>query len=345
MWGAFLEWLQSPESTRRPWGPLFDPRYIGGREPAEILGSLRDHDPVPLAPGSTGPPPTLGQVRRAILSWNEDYHEDFSLSLPARTKHWDDEESQAWEASINTLRRSNDKVSVIMPVRDRESSIAAAIESVRSQTHANWKLLVIDDGSVDRTSEIVREFTRSDERIELLTGSRAGVGVARTLGLDRAEGEYVAFLDSDNEWTPRYLENSLAVLSSDPNVVGTYAALRLHSDGDVIEYQGGPVASSALQKGNCIDINVLVSRTASVREVGGFDLDLKRWVDYDLVLRLVTAGELRYLPFVGCEYANQARGDRITHKESAHWEWVVKEKILSTGPQPMPRKVQASALA
>lgn len=102
-------------------------------------------------------------------------------------------------------------VSVIMPAYNAEDYIAEAIGSVIAQSAADWELLVIDDCSQDRTTEIVVDFARKDSRIRLLVNEK-NMGVARTRnrGLDVCCGEYVALLDSDDYWKPRILEKMIA---------------------------------------------------------------------------------------------------------------------------------------
>lgn len=326
-WGAVLSWLYSAEARTRPWGALFDPRALGGAAPLDVLASLRDDSPVPVPPEFVGEPPTLGAVRAAILDWVQRYRKEFTPALPVRRATWDADETSSWVESLAPVPAAA-KVSVIMPVRDREDTIGDAIDSVLAQTHRNFELIVVDDGSIDSTQDRVAAYASHDPRVQLIAGSRKGVGPARQTGLEVATGEFVAFLDSDNTWTERFLEHSVAALSADDQVVATHAGLRLHGDNGSVQYRGGDVAASDLQLGNSIDINVLVTRSRVVRNVGGFDPQLRRWVDYDLVLRLAKVGELRYLPFIGCDYANQTRSDRITNRESLHWEWVVKEKNL-----------------
>lgn len=90
-------------------------------------------------------------------------------------------------------------VSVILPVKDGQRHIAAAIESLMNQTYGNFELLVIDDGSTDFTREIAQRYARADRRIRYIrTDISHGVSVARNKGLELARGQYVTFVDSDD---------------------------------------------------------------------------------------------------------------------------------------------------
>lgn len=323
---ALLDWLRSPQARKVAWGPLFDPRDLDGADPLMVLRELNDDDLVPVPADFVGTVPTLAAVRSSIVAWQETYRDELQLALPSRRNHWDENETEIWFQSLGS--HATGLVSVIMPAKNRDDTISAAIDSVLAQSYRNFELIIIDDGSTDSTHEIAAAYAARDSRVRVIEGPHRGVGPARTAGLAVHKGEFVAFLDSDNTWTTDFLLYSLRALSADKAVVATHTGLRLHGDGGSVEYRGGNVSPAALQLGNSIDINVLVARSTSVQAAGGFDDSLRRWVDYDLVLRLARQGELRYLPFIGCDYSNHARADRITRRESPHWEWVVKGKNL-----------------
>lgn len=102
-------------------------------------------------------------------------------------------------------------VSIIVPAYRAESHIARTIESVRAQTHAEWEMLVADDCSPDDTRRIVSQWAQRDPRVQLIAlEMNGGPAAARNAALQRAQGRYVAFLDSDDMWLPTKLERSLA---------------------------------------------------------------------------------------------------------------------------------------
>src|SRR5690606_3446636 len=98
-------------------------------------------------------------------------------------------------------------VSVIMPAHNRAQTIEQAIQSVLDQIYPHFELIIIDDGSTDGTRGVLESF-RDDRMIVLANEICGGVSRARNLGLRRATGSIIAYLDSDNAWDPRYLAAS-----------------------------------------------------------------------------------------------------------------------------------------
>lgn len=104
-------------------------------------------------------------------------------------------------------------VSIIMPAYNSADFIGEAISSVQLQTYENWELIVIDDGSDDKTCELVEKFAESDSRIRLYKNEKnIGVAKTRNRGFDLCNGKYVALLDSDDTWYPEKIAKQIAIL-------------------------------------------------------------------------------------------------------------------------------------
>jgi glycosyltransferase involved in cell wall biosynthesis len=108
------------------------------------------------------------------------------------------------------------KVSIIIPTYAAEKYIAATIQSVLEQTYKNFELLLVDDGSPDKSIEICEELT--DPRIRIIRQVNRGVAAARNNGIRHAQGEYIAFLDADDLWLPEKLEKHVNHLEKSPAV-------------------------------------------------------------------------------------------------------------------------------
>ncbi|HKC68443.1 MAG TPA: glycosyltransferase [Bacteroidia bacterium] len=118
-------------------------------------------------------------------------------------------------------------VSIIIPCYNAEQYIAQAIESVFNQTYKNFEVIIINDGSSDRSEEVINNFLSLDERIQLHNQSNKGVSKSRNRGLAIAKGEIIAFLDADDAWEPENLEVKAKKLLSEPDVYWVYSDVYL----------------------------------------------------------------------------------------------------------------------
>lgn len=97
------------------------------------------------------------------------------------------------------------KVSIIVPVYNAEPYLAACVESILRQTFADWELILVDDGSADRSGQLCEKYAAADPRVHALRRANGGVSRARNTGLDAATGEYVTFVDADDQLLPGFL--------------------------------------------------------------------------------------------------------------------------------------------
>ena len=98
------------------------------------------------------------------------------------------------------------KISVIIPVYNVEKYLGKCLESVKNQTISDWELIAVDDGSSDKSADILRQYAGRDARIKVITQSNSGVSAARNAGLEAAKGDFVCFIDSDDFIHPQMLE-------------------------------------------------------------------------------------------------------------------------------------------
>jgi glycosyltransferase involved in cell wall biosynthesis len=192
---------------------------------------------------------------------------------------------------------SGELVSIVMPAWNRERFIRDAITSVLQQTYPHFELIVIDDGSQDATTAIVREFT--DPRVRLIEQANAGAARARNVAVAAAKGSFIAFLDSDDLWKPDKLARQMPLFERNP-------ALTLVSGrAETIDEHGRSLHRltdrrrstkydrardwhrDLLMDGNVIMMSSAVVRRSALQEIGGF-FDQRRIVshDYELWIRL-----------------------------------------------------------
>src|SRR6266487_3488722 len=203
-------------------------------------------------------------------------------------------------------------VSVIMPVLDGARYIGSAIESVLGQSFRDWELIVIDDGSADRTPDIVRSYT-SDVQLRSIRQENRGLAAARNRGLSEAAAALVAFLDADDLWLEEHLEAMVARMEEAPAAVLAFAGWQyVDEHGDllpqvVIPFDGDPArARSELPWRNSVLPSAVLARTDAVRGVGGFDATLPACEDWDLWIRLLAEGPFVASPKVSTLYRAHA---------------------------------------
>jgi len=206
-------------------------------------------------------------------------------------------------------------VTVVIPTFNRASIVVRAIRSVLGQTCQDWELIVVDDGSTDGTEQVVRGF--SDKRITYIRHDRnLGGGAARNTGIRHAQGEYVAFLDSDDEWLPEKLQKELEVFrSSDPVVGLVYTGkMMLDETGRVLEIRmptkSGWVYEALLDAnfiGSCSRVTV---KKQALERVAGFDETLVAHQDWDLWLRVARVSRIASVP--NCLVKRYMGSDQVT---------------------------------
>lgn len=131
------------------------------------------------------------------------------------------------------------KVSVVLPVYNVERFVQGTVESVLAQTYDDFELLIIDDGSPDRSVEICRHF--EDPRIRIISQKNRGLAGARNTGIRHAGGEYVAFLDADDLWLPEKLARHVAHLDRVPEVGISFSrSAFIDQDGNPLNYYQMP---------------------------------------------------------------------------------------------------------
>lgn len=215
-------------------------------------------------------------------------------------------------------------VSIVLATWNRSGELRRAVESVLAQTWQRWELLIVDDGSWDDTAVIAGVLAARDLRVRFLPEEHHGVAQARNTGIDASTGEFVAFLDSDNAWEPRFLEEMMLGMRSGASVA--FSTIEV-DNGTHRLFRESPATPENLSLGNVVDLNTLVVRRDALIEVGGFDVSLRRAVDYDLILRLSANHEIIHVPVLGAIYENKLNaGYRISTSEALGWNTLVRLK-------------------
>jgi glycosyltransferase involved in cell wall biosynthesis len=179
-----------------------------------------------------------------------------------------------------------------MPVYNGERTILETIASAQKQTFSDFELIVINDGSTDRTLEILDNI--QDPRLKVFSYSNGGRALARNRGISQAKGEFIAFLDADDLWTSDKLELQLAALEQNPKAGLAYSWTcnmgenkEWFSSGKPVNFEGNVIADLLLGNFLKSGSNPLVRRQA-IESTGEFDPAFTSAQDWDYWLRIAT---------------------------------------------------------
>jgi glycosyltransferase involved in cell wall biosynthesis len=225
----------------------------------------------------------------------------------------------------NDLHAPTPLVSVVIPAFNAAAFIASALDSVLRQTVTSLEVVVVDDGSQDRTAELVEAFV--DPRVRLVQQTRSGPSVARNTGCTLATArEYIAFLDADDEWDPLKLAEQLKVFRARPEVVAVGSLMRyVSATGRTLGRAGQPLIAAdqnRIRRGELcpFPMSSVVVRRRALSDVGGFDDALGRVgsEDLDVLARLSEIGEIACVAAPLGSYRVHASSTMATSRRSVN---------------------------
>jgi len=229
------------------------------------------------------------------------------------------------------------RVSVVMACYNAEQFVAEAVRCVLGQTHLDVELIVVDDGSTDRSREVLAGF---GERVRVLTQENQGPYPARNHGLRHATGEFAAFLDADDWWREDCLEKLHRSLAAHPAAALAYCGWQnVGLDGP----RGAPYVPPDYEVEGKLErflraaapwpIHAALVRRATLAAAGGFDTQWRTCMDYDLWLRIGLAQPIVLVPEVLAFYRFHQSGQiTSTQWRQAENTWLVKRRFLAAHP-------------
>lgn len=191
-------------------------------------------------------------------------------------------------------------VSVIMPTHNRADVIHEAIASVLNQTYKNYELIIIDDGSTDNTEALISNLDHL--KINYHRQKKSGVSAARNKGLELSNGEYIAYLDSDNTWHPHFLEVFVKKFNSDTSILCAFCGQNILEGNEITGVAVNNFYPRILENRNYIDLNIFVHHRSLYEKLGGFDNSLSRLVDWDFIYRYTNFSSPVLIPIILCDY-------------------------------------------
>lgn len=224
------------------------------------------------------------------------------------------------------------KVSVIIPTYNRARYICRAINSVLNQTFTDYEIIIVDDGSTDNTREVLAQY---GNRIVYLSQSNKGISASRNRGISAAQGEYIAFLDSDDEWLPEKLTIQVDMLDKNERLgLACSRMLILDSDGKQRGYKPeertGRNFRELIEIGGDLPTSTVMTRKACFDKVGVFDETLPPMEDFEMWVRIASRYDIYMMPEKVLAYY-YTHDHQITKNTTLVYEATVKldKKILS----------------
>ena len=191
------------------------------------------------------------------------------------------------------------RISVIIPLYNAEKTIEGTLQSVLNQTVKDLEIIVVNDGSTDSSLQKIAAI--GDSRLKVYSFKNAGASVSRNRGFAKSSGEFISFLDADDQWTPSKLEDQMAALDFHPETAVAYSWTEFIDEADQLIVRGQAVTVTTQQDAyrrllvnNFLDngSNPLIRREA-IAAINGFNESLHACQDNDFYLRLAM-----HYPFV-----------------------------------------------
>ena len=234
----------------------------------------------------------------------------------------------------------NPLVSIIIPTFNRAYILPKAIDSVLSQTYDNWELIIVDDGSTDNTKSIVADY--KNPKIKYVYQENKRQSAARNKGLEIAKGDLIAYIDSDNELHPNYLEVILKKISENPNtlyaLVQAKRTLELYENGkltkiidDSDDFPPNLTIQDIFHKKLHADINGFFHSRKAIEEGVRFD-EIIKFEDWDFIMQVGEKfpNNFLYINIPLLNYHQRFGGDgtvgNSTYRDWANWYEYIYQK-------------------
>jgi glycosyltransferase involved in cell wall biosynthesis len=190
-------------------------------------------------------------------------------------------------------------VSIVTPVYNGERYLLETIRSALAQTYQNFELLIVNDGSIDKSAAIIKPFLK-DSRVIYIEQKNAGVAAARNTAIKHAKGKYIGFLDQDDLWLDNKLEVQIAALEQDEGVALVHSRQNcIDTHGNKLDYDWISGASGfcfeSMFKKNGVAVLTALIRKTIIDEIGLFNEELSGTDDYEMWLRVTLKYPIKYI--------------------------------------------------
>jgi len=225
----------------------------------------------------------------------------------------------------------NPLVTVIIPTYNSSDYISETIKSVLNQTYKNFELIIIDDGSTDKTVNILQDFANKDKRINYYQISHSGrPAIPFNYGLKIAKGKYVAFLGSDDIWEKEKLVEQVHYFEKHPKDVLVYSMSVTFGDVNIfstmfevlpLPFRAAKTRQDLIKIGNTLPASSVLARLDIIKKVGYHDNDPElKLEDYHLWLKMTEFGTMGFIPRIHVYYR--------VHKNQFSGGWEIRRERI-----------------
>jgi len=208
------------------------------------------------------------------------------------------------EKNLNEEIKNEPLVSVIIPIYNSESYVGGALESIINQTYKNLEIILIDDGSTDKSLDIIGKYAEKDKRVVIIKNeSNSGIVVSLNKGISYCHGKYVARMDSDDWSFPYRISKQVEFLEKNPDVVICGGSIEITNESlKPLNHRMYPVDDKSVRKlffrYSPFAHPCVTYRTDAIKKVGLYNESIPLAQDYDLYFRLGKVGKLANIPDV-----------------------------------------------
>nr|BDT26858.1 glycosyltransferase [Bacteriovorax sp. HI3] len=222
-------------------------------------------------------------------------------------------------------------VSIIVPTHNRAELLELAIHSVLKQTYKNWEIIIIADACVDHTSATLEKYKGYENIFSFESREPLGGGGARNFALKKARGEFVAFLDDDDEWLPEKLEKQVEAINSEKYAIIGCNYFSVDQNGSRKISAHGVYTLKDLHRSNFIgSFSFALTRSSYLKNIS-INPDLKACQDWDLWVKILTLSGLDAIVIdnVLVNYSNDDSRPRLTnHRKNPAYSFIKFYRVI-----------------
>lgn len=212
------------------------------------------------------------------------------------------------------------KLSVVLPTYNGEKHISQALDSILNQTFRDFELIVINDGSTDKTANILKKYSKDDARIRIISQTNKGLVASLNKGIEMAQGQYIARHDDDDASLPDRFERQVAFLDSHPDVVVVGSSMSVMNDAGTVLHNhavllNDPELRHELLVRSPFPHGSVMYRKSAVVAAGLYRAETWPAEDYDLWLRLSAEGKLANIDDCLYVYRENSHGISLTRQQ------------------------------